>query len=357
MREKKPFISVVMPVYNVEKHLKKAVDSVRNQTFQDFEIILVDDCSPDGCPTLCEELAALDERIRVIHHERNQGLSMARNTGMEYAGGEYIWFMDSDDYVEDTLFEEVRKSLDKNPAEIVVFGLTEDYYDEKDRLHHSETICPARKEFQDQKEVRNHIIELEKQTLYGYAWNKMYKLSYLKEINLRFEVVTLIEDILFNVKYCMDIRRMNILDFCGYHYNKRMDNSLTSKFVPEYYKLHRKRIELIYRQYQYWGLCNKHVKGILGALYTRYIFSAIQRNYDERAGMSYKDRKNWIRHLVKEPLVKELIPSAVSDGKLLKIMIMVLKTGNIYGIMILGRVIYICKSKLPMVFAVLKQKR
>ena len=93
MEERRPFISVVMPVYNVEKHLKKAVDSVLKQTYTDFEIILVDDCSPDGCPQLCEELAASDERIMAVHHNENKGLSMARNTGMTYASGKYIWFL------------------------------------------------------------------------------------------------------------------------------------------------------------------------------------------------------------------------------------------------------------------------
>ena len=77
MEKRQPWISVVMPVYNVEKHLKKAVHSILDQSIQDFEIILVDDHSPDGCPSLCEKFAASDERIRVIHHEVNRGLSMA----------------------------------------------------------------------------------------------------------------------------------------------------------------------------------------------------------------------------------------------------------------------------------------
>ena len=96
----RPFISVVMPVYNVEKHLKTAINSVLEQRFQDFELILVDDCSPDKCPSLCDEYALKYDKISVIHHEKNKGLSEARNTGLEVANGEYIWFMDSDDYVQ-----------------------------------------------------------------------------------------------------------------------------------------------------------------------------------------------------------------------------------------------------------------
>lgn len=96
---------------------------------------------------------------------------------------------------------------------------------------------------------------------------------------------------------------------------------------------------------------------MLGALYVRYIFSAIQRNCDKRAEMSHKGRRKWVRTLLKEPLLKELLPYAKSDGKLLAVMIGVLKTGCVSGILLLGRVIFICKNSLPMIFSVLKQKR
>ena len=94
----RPFISVVMPIYNVEKHLEKAIESVLAQTFQNFEIILVDDCSPDSCPQICDAYVSKYKKISVIHHEKNKGLSGARNTGLDVAKGEYIWFMDSDDF-------------------------------------------------------------------------------------------------------------------------------------------------------------------------------------------------------------------------------------------------------------------
>lgn len=354
---KRPFISVVIPVYNVEKHLEKAVDSILRQEVQDFEIILVDDCSPDGCPQLCDKLAAREDKITVIHHKKNQGLSIARNTGLKQAVGKYIWFMDSDDYVEPGLFTAVKDAVQKNPAEITVFGLTEDYYDARDNLNHSKVIRLEQKYFTDRIALRKYVIELEKQTLYGYAWNKIYDLDYLKKTGLQFEKITLIEDILFNVKYCMDIDRMNVLSFCSYHYNKRMDSSLTSKFVPEYYKLHKKRIDLLYKQYQYWNMCSDEVKGILGALYTRYIFSAVQRNCDKRAGMSHLARRAWIIRLTQEPLVEELLPYAKSEGKLLTILIVMIRKKWISGILLIGRVIYICKNWLPMLFSVLKQKR
>lgn len=91
-----PTISIIVPVYKTEAYLEKCVDSILAQTFRDFELLLIDDGSPDNCPALCEEAAARDPRIRVIH-QKNAGLSAARNTGVEAARGEWIGFVDSDD--------------------------------------------------------------------------------------------------------------------------------------------------------------------------------------------------------------------------------------------------------------------
>ena len=98
-----PGISVIVPVYKVEKYLHECVDSILAQTFRDFELILVDDGSPDNCGAICDEYAAKDSRIRVIHQE-NQGLSGARNSGIDVARGEYITFVDADDSIEPCLY-------------------------------------------------------------------------------------------------------------------------------------------------------------------------------------------------------------------------------------------------------------
>lgn len=98
-----PKISCIVPVYNVEKYLRRCVDSILAQTFTDFELILVDDGSPDGCPAICDEYAEKDSRVRVIHQE-NKGVSAARNAGLDMARGEYVCFVDGDDEVSEILF-------------------------------------------------------------------------------------------------------------------------------------------------------------------------------------------------------------------------------------------------------------
>lgn len=118
----KPLVSVVVPVYNVEQYLDRCVSSIVNQTYQNLEIILVDDGSPDRCPAMCDAWAQRDRRIKVVHKE-NAGLGMARNTGIENAGGEHICFFDSDDYIHRETIEKACRAMADTNAEVVIFGM------------------------------------------------------------------------------------------------------------------------------------------------------------------------------------------------------------------------------------------
>ena len=100
----KPKVSVIVPIYNVEKYLDRCMQSVLNQTLKDIEIIMVDDGSPDNCPSMCDEYARKDNRIKVIH-KKNGGLGFARNSGLEIATGEYVAFIDSDDFIDTSMYE------------------------------------------------------------------------------------------------------------------------------------------------------------------------------------------------------------------------------------------------------------
>lgn len=119
-------ISIIVPVYNVEKYLKKCVDSILNQTFQDFELILVDDGSPDNSGYICDQYAEKDSRVRVIHKE-NGGLSDARNAGIDVAQGKYLGFVDSDDYIAEDMYEQLHTSLKNNNADLSICGIYDVY--------------------------------------------------------------------------------------------------------------------------------------------------------------------------------------------------------------------------------------
>lgn len=357
-QNKNPFFSIVMPTYGVEKYITEAIRSIQKQTYSEWEIIVVDDCTPDKSAEIAQRFAKQDERIKIVHHDVNKGLSSARNTGTQVASGQYIWYMDPDDYVDTDVLMRVKESLDKNLAEVVLFGHVEEYYDQDGKLDYTHTVCPKEKLYDNQKTLRKEVIDLEQQTLYGYAWNKIYNLAYLKKHGFQFETVKLIEDIVFNVQFFMDIERLNILGFTPYHYGKRMSENLTNKFVPEYFPLHKRRIEILFEQHRKWNLCTQEVRQILGSLYGRYILSALERNCDKRAKMTHAERKQWCKELFSQELFQELIPDArAKDSKSLAIALKFLKWKSSTLCLVMGRGVHIIKGGVPMLYSKVKSER
>lgn len=170
----KELISVVVPIYNVEKYLSRCVESILNQTYKNLEIILVDDGSPDACPQICNEFQEKDPRIRVIHQE-NAGLSAARNTGIKYATGAYIAFVDSDDYIDENMYEVMYEDIQKNVADLCICDICcVNEAGEKIREENIESLF-ANKVYTSE-EMMKRVCGIESSTWrYTPAWNKLYK--------------------------------------------------------------------------------------------------------------------------------------------------------------------------------------
>ena len=197
---------------------------------------------------------------------------------------------------------------------------------------------------------------MEEKTLYGYAWNKVYRVQSLRESGVVFEKITLIEDIKFNVSYFDSVCSMNVLNTTPYHYLKRIDGSLTNKFLPDYFTLNAERVLLVLEQYKNWGMCTEEVRRILANIYVRYLFSALQRNCDKRSAMNHAQRKEWLKQQYKTPLCKELLSAVQASGTLFKCMAKALCAGNIPLCLMIARSIFAVKSAFPTVFSTLKQQ-
>lgn len=349
--------SIVMPVYHVEKYLEKMVSCVRNQTYSNWELILVDDCSDDRSGEICDRLSSEEQRIRVIHLEKNGGLSNARNQGMKVASGEYILFLDSDDWIESTLLQCVENSLKKNQAQIVIYGLVEEYENREEMVDYKKEVSSQEKYLTSQKDICKEVIQLEKKTLFGYAWNKVYQLSWLKEKQLNFETITMIEDVVFNVHAVKNVQSINILSDRLYHYRIRDNGNLTSKYLDNYFDLHVQRVQLFWDLYKEWGYLNKTVKTILAGIYCRYFLSALQRNCDPRSEMTQKQKRKWIRDCFQSRLFQKLLPYLSPDNRMMKLLSIAIRRKTIWGCWIMGEIIYIIKNRCPGIFARLKQNR
>lgn len=351
-----PFFSIIMPSYGVEPYIEAALNDIQAQTFADWELIVVDDGSPDSAAQIVREHMVTDDRIRLARHDSNRGLSAARNTGISYARGEYVWIPDPDDRFDPTLLARVHSILSVTVADAVVFGCTEEYFDAEGNLTGTREIVPPVSGTVTGETLHRCVLDLEEATLYGYAWNKVYKRSMLS--GLSFEVVPLIEDILFNIAFFQNACVCAFLDEAPYRYAKRLRANLTNKFVPEYYQVHRRRIEALFDQQCSWGFDNLEVRSRLGSLYGRYIMSALERNCDPRARFDHEGRIAWCRSVFADPLFQSLIPYAASrGGKALSLGLAVLKTRSALACCIFGRVIHLVRGSGSRMYARLKMQR
>lgn len=239
-------ISVIVPIYSVEPYLKKCVDSIINQTYKNLEIILVDDGSPDNCPQICDEYAKADSRIKVIH-QKNGGLSAARNAGLDIMTGDYVAFVDSDDWIEPTMYETLLKNLISFSADISFGGVADDV-EENNEIKTNKVSNYGSEPFSEDK------ISAMKRYFTGSwaAWDKLYKASIFSKI--RFPVGEINED---------EAIVLDILDSCNlvcyepcvlYHYMIRPNaGSITNSAFSE-----KKLAWVKHCRYNYYLIINDH---------------------------------------------------------------------------------------------------
>lgn len=355
-----PFFSVVLPAYGSEPYLAAALGDMQDQLFTDWEAIVVNDCSPDGSLAIAQQFAAADVRIRVVSHEVNRGLSAARNTGLAAARGRYVWFPDPDDRYDFTFLQSVYNSLQQHEAPVVMVGHVEEFYDAGGKVERVQEFTFSQElAHLGKTKLRKHVLEFEKGTHYGYAWNKVYERSYLQQGGFTFtEDLPLIEDIEFNIRVFQDLPGLNVIGAPLYRYAKREAGNLTSKFVPRYYEVHRARIEMLRNQLDSWGLLDAGAKATLGALYARYILSALERNKQKESGMSGSAQKEWLQGVFADELFNELVPCAQADSQALRLCLKPLQQRNASKCLALGGAIHAAKNgALHNVFVKLKSGR
>lgn len=230
-----PTVSVIVPVYNVEMYLERCLYSIVNQTYGNLEIILVDDGSKDRSGKMCDLWKKKDSRIRVIHKE-NEGLGYARNSGIEIATGEYVAYVDSDDYVELNAFQKVVERMNMTDADICYYGCVR----VNSKLKHINYGVLPKKLYYDKSETMTYIKDIlgpapdTTDVLFGgvSAWSGVVKKQLLDEYNIRFpsERECLCEDIFYNIQVCMHANAIVIEPSRLYCYCYNGNDSLTTSY-------------------------------------------------------------------------------------------------------------------------------
>jgi len=226
----KPEISIIIPIYNVEKYLSRCLGSVEKQTFKDFEVIMVDDGSTDGSAGIAKEFAKRDERFKFFSRE-NLGASKTRNFAMEQATGEYISFIDSDDYVSYNFLAVLYLAIKRSDADIAMCGFNIHY--EQNAKNKSVKSLKAGEYSRD--EALGYL--LKDNEIRFFIWNKLWKTDLLKNNDIQFRDMYY-EDILFCTKAFAQINKLVVVDKKAYYYSRRtktfLESSMSDKRINDY---------------------------------------------------------------------------------------------------------------------------
>lgn len=203
-------VSIIIPIYNSEKTLTKCVESVLNQTYQDFEILLINDFSYDNTQQIAQELAGQDRRIILLNNSRNLGAALSRNQGLKKVTGDWIAFCDADDYPDENWLKDFVEGISEN-VDMVVQGFYCDNWPGSD----SGRIVA----YQGKNDRDTVVDALCRHQVFGYLWCKMYRASIIREHHILFKQYRFLEDELFNLEYLKYVRKITCVPQCNYHYD------------------------------------------------------------------------------------------------------------------------------------------
>ena len=285
-----PKFSIIIPVYNVEKYIKKCLDSIFNQTEKDYEVIVVNDGTKDNSMDIVKNYD-----VKIVN-QKNQGLSAARNKGLEYAKGEYILFIDSDDYIEKDLLKELKKSIKNNP-DIVRFQIQE-VYENNDKI-----IKYEEESFSGLNGVEAFNI-ISKYHFVENAWSYIFKSSFYKENNFSFKKGTIHEDFGLIPLVIMKANVVNSISYVGYNYLQRENSIMSNKN----YEKTLKKVSDFYNHYLY--LISEIDKTTLDSkVYKSFCANSLLLKICELNGKDYKEYKNKVKA---EKVVDNLLSDTIT---------------------------------------------
>lgn len=346
-------ISVIMPVYRVEEYVGKAIESILGQTFMDFEFLIVDDGTPDRSGEICDEYAKIDSRIQVIHKE-NGGAPSARNTAIDLAQGKYVYFLDSDDWAEKTMLQDMYDMAEKYQAQLVVCGFYIDtYYGNR---HLSEKIYVDDRVFTNAQSFREEAYRYYDRNMLYTPWNKLYRLDYIKENGLYFPQ-TLWDDFPFNISYIRNVESVVVSTKAYYHFIRARAESETAAYCANMYEKREEEHGWLLDLYKEWNIDSMPAKEMIARRYIERMIGCVANVTSSKCTLSGREQRKQIRKMLHNPRVDEALGIAKPRSKYMKIMLIPVRWKNTYLTWLESAVITLVKEHNTKLFAKLKAGR
>ena len=324
---KSNLISILMPVYNGQEYLEETVLSILNQSYKEFELIIINDGSSDNTKVICDNLEKIDKRIKIIHKE-NTGVSHTRNIALDNASGEYIAFIDSDDSVYKDYLKILLSSMEKSNGQLSVCGFKERKISANGQVEDlSKVFYP--KEVIAIEEMKDLIMDFGNSGLLNPLWNKLYSREIIEKNNIRFkEDVKTGEDFIFNLQYFRKIKNICFSKEELYYYIRRNNNSITYQYIDNMYEKGLKIHSLLEDFLKDMNFYNSKNKYILYGNHLMGVFSAFLNLFHKDCKLTLKQKKQYIKAIVNREYVNECAANRKSDRGLIGLTSLLVRIKN-----------------------------
>jgi glycosyltransferase involved in cell wall biosynthesis len=347
---KKPLVTAILPVYNVEKYLKKSVMSLINQSYKNIEIIIVNDGSTDGSLCVAKELANKFSNV-FVYSQSNSGAGIARNYGILKARGKYPYFLDPDDWIKKDYINNMVENAETNDSELVISGFTNLFYRKGKKI--KIPVHVESKNFKIKKDFRECAVEYLNNTTLAVPWNKLYLSTFIKNNNLKFPKIKW-DDLHFNLEVIKSVSKVSVLDNIDYQFFRNRPGSETSKvFDNKLFSSRKAQFNHVLEIFLNWNL-EKEKIGLIYYYFCSRMVEVTQKIVSEK-NFTSKEKRKLIKKILNDKLVKESLKKQSGGRPLMEIMIASLKTGNITIIIILNTLIGIIKKYFLYIFLSIKK--
>ena len=339
-----PFISIIMPAYNAENRIDTAISSIAAQTMPSWELLIVDDCSTDKTADIVNKWAQDDKRISLITLEQNSGPGYAKNLGMSKASGTYITFCDSDDWLDKDAFA-ILSNYGKETSDAIVAGYYRDICDMENKVLERNPVQAEAWECNQKNEIIKGIVALDKARLFSFAWNKLYRSEVIRKHKICFSDKKFGEDYDFNIDFFSHCESIKVLDQTFYHYIKQDKESLTEKFVENFYEINRERFEKMCALMVKAGCFDPQIRSIIMNLYIKHILAAVARLHDVRGNLKEVDKVRRVKSMIGDKMSKAAVHYAKATCKSEMICNAVFKTKFVPLILLFGRLLWFVQTR------------
>lgn len=351
-----PKVSVIIPAYNVDRFIGRAIESLQNQTMRNFELLIVDDGSTDRTGEVADRMAERDIRIDVIH-TKNQGAAAARNTALDRARGEFVHFVDGDDWVEPTMLADLVKIAEADDLDLVIAGFyIETYYGSGDQ-HTSELKSQPSRTFGSKEEFRACAWRLFDTNLLYTPWNKLFRRSYLEHIHARFKP-TFWDDFPFVLDVIRDIERVAVTERAYYHFIRLRAESETARWRLNMYEKREEEHGWMLDLYEHWGLAGDPASTeMVQRRYVERLVGCIENVCNPSCTLSEAEKLEQIDAMISSERAQLAVSIAQPHSKMMGLMLIPVRRRDARMALAEGRFISFVKRHNTRLFATLKANR